>query len=254
VLCHSCKELLAHPNTLEKYAHHSKDCLLWPFGFYERLCLLGLFHHPSLQSLFSSYQIQVITDETAEKKVSILSLFDSLELVFSPLPWFAHVITRSISLPPYFLVSERASSFLCTAITSGRMKRMCEKLELRWKNSDIGWGLFAREAFEAGEILGVYSGEVKSLSYFSKKADLTYTAELVRTFPWSRPLVVDAKKVGSLMRFINHQDEPNLFVEYVRLCSLPFLLVASMKAIEPGEELFLSYGKDFWKRRKMAPK
>lgn len=250
ILCRACQQFLLQTNALEKYSHHSKDCLLWPFGFHERLCLLGHYHHPLLQSLFSSYTSHIVMEGGSEKNESVLSLFDTLKLLFSPLPSFSSLLTKPVSLPPYFLVSERASSFLCASLTSGEMKSTCERLSVRWKSPEMGYGLFAREALYKGEIVGAYSGKVQWLSYFSKKRDVTYTAELFRTFPWSRPLVVDAKKVGSFLRFINHNEEPNLGVEYVRVCSLPFLLVSPLRSIEPDEELFLSYGKDFWKGRK----
>jgi hypothetical protein len=250
MLCQACKRLLNCPTAEEKYTHHSKECRLWPFGFYERLNLLGLIDHPKLQPLFTSYRVPLIAEDGLGKRESILSLFDSFGISFSALPIFAKYLTRSISLPSHYLVSERAESFLCSSLTSGSMQNICARMELRWKNPEMGWGLFAYDSFQVGEILGVYSGEVKSLSYFSKGRDLTYTAELIRTFPWSRPLVVDAKKVGSLLRFINHKDEPNLSVEYVQLCSLPFLLVSPLRPIAAGEELFLSYGERFWKEKR----
>lgn len=250
ILCRACQQLLLKPYALEKYAHHSKECLLWPFGFHERLCLLGQLRHPMVQSLFSSYSCHVVREGGSEERESVLSLFDTWKLLFSPFPSFASFLTKPVSLPPYFLVSERASSFLCTSLTNGEMKIRCEKLSVRWKSPEMGYGLFAQEPLREGEILGPYSGKVQRLSSFVREKEKIYTAELFRSFPWYSPLVVDAKQEGSLLRFINHKDEPNLGVEYVRVCSLPFLLISPLRPIERGEELFLSYGKDFWKRRK----
>ena len=250
MLCSECQKLLKQSGPHDVHALHSKICSLWPFGFYERLCLLGLSHLSPLESLFSSYDISFLSRKGDWEKGSAKSLFHDLGLVFAPMPNVRHLLRRPVSLPSYFLVSEQTTSFLCTSLTTGWMKKLCERVEVRWKNSEVGFGLFLKEPLETGEYLGVYSGEVKKLSYFSKKSDLTYTAELIRSFPWRRPLVVDAKKEGSLLRFINHKDEPNVGVEYVKACSLPFLLVSSLRRIEAGEEIFLSYGTDFWKNRK----
>lgn len=251
MLCPACVSLLEDDFSLANYTHHSKECVLWPFGFEERLSLFGLYQHSLLRTFFSSYKIHVVSQCGVEKEESLLSFFDSLSVCFSPLPCFSSLMGKLPSLPLYYLASERSSKFLCSLLASGWMKRSLERYTVRWKSPEIGWGLFARDSFGAGEMIGVYSGLVQYLPFFCKTRDLSYTAELVRPFLWNRPFVVDAKQVGSIFRFMNHDVRPNVQIEYVRLCSLPFLIVSTTRAIRQGEELTISYGSHFSHRWKL---
>lgn len=147
-------------------------------------------------------------------------------------------------MPSYFLpVDESVFSF----------PRNLNGFAVRWKNDQIGWGLFADKPFKKGEIIGVYGGAVQRL-FPGVRYDRAYTAELLRPFLWIFPYVVDAKDVGNVLRYINHSRKPNLGVLFVRYCSLPFLCFVAERSIANGEELLISYGKSFWKtgRRETA--
>lgn len=248
MLCAHCQEILAKKSS-SFFSHHLKECSLWPFGYEERLCILGALHHQALYRQFNSLKLTVKKQSGLLSQEPLCEFFTSVGCTFSPLPCFSQKCLHFSKIPAYYLVLDEMSSLLFSCIQNGWVRQNIHRLTVGWKSDEIGYGLFAQDRFAAGEVVGVYSGFVDTYSFFFKKKDPTYIAELFRAHLWSFPYVVDGKKIGNLCRFINHDTVPNVAVEYVKACDLPFLCIRTLQQIEPGEELCISYGEEFCKPR-----
>lgn len=68
---------------------------------------------------------------------------------------------------------------------------------------DTGYGLFAECAIEVGEMIGEYTGVVlENSSTSSSSFSLNYPSA-------DRELVVNAREIGNIIRFVNHSPNPN---------------------------------------------
>ena len=100
-----------------------------------------------------------------------------------------------------------------------------------------GQGLFSRVKIGPGDTVGPYLGEqiTDAQSEQPPYIDSHYLLWICR----------DCLIVGeNYTRFINHSEEPN--VQFVVSTRWKSARVEALCEIEPGEELFLDYGPDFW--------
>lgn len=102
---------------------------------------------------------------------------------------------------------------------------------------ECGQGLFAAVPLAPGDTVGPYLGEMitDAQSEQSPYIDSHYLLWVCR----------DCLIVGeNYTRYINHSSDPN--VQFVVSTSWKKARVEALKAVQPGEELFLDYGSDFW--------
>jgi uncharacterized protein len=101
-----------------------------------------------------------------------------------------------------------------------------------------GRGLFARTAYEAGELIGEYRGrvidtEAEGETSSASDPDPSYTL----LFAIDNGLTIDAGVKGNSIRFMNHSCDPN--------CETTLdgdrVFVHAVRHIEPGEELAYDY-------------
>jgi hypothetical protein len=121
------------------------------------------------------------------------------------------------------------------------------KLLLKNVCSHVGFGLFAGEYIETGRLVGEYTGLVKKRSFLiSVRKD--YIGEY--TIPgYPVKYIIDAEKYGSLMRYINHSEEANVYATTVILGGILRVFVVAKKPIAPGEQLLIDYGPHYWRWR-----
>lgn len=64
-------------------------------------------------------------------------------------------------------------------------------------------------------------------------------------------LIIDAKLKGNVSRFINSSCDPNIDSKVVfdPQTQTPHLIFYSNRKIEPGEELTVFYGEEWWKAK-----
>ena len=152
--------------------------------------------------------------------------------------------------------------------------------------NNLGYGIFLKldsKPISKGEVIAPYSGVV-SLVPSKDPNDTGYMFELLSNIHLNkeeqflihpvrpyRPkrlysLQLDAQKKGNFTRFINHSEKPNL-VAYLlstplknlyRLEPMPIEVVyIAQKAIQPGEQLLISYEHDgassYWGPSKIKP-
>ncbi len=102
---------------------------------------------------------------------------------------------------------------------------------------ECGQGLFSSVPLVPGDTVGPYLGELitDAQSEQSPYIDSHYLLWICR----------DCLIVGeNYTRYINHSSEPN--VQFVVSTRWKKARVEVLKAVQPGEELFLDYGSDFW--------
>jgi len=130
--------------------------------------------------------------------------------------------------------------------------------------SDAGYGLFALETIPKDTLVGVYFGElipVKSDSeqynkrvFYNKYGASSYVFDVRRTIGQDSESFgfVDAQRIGNLMRYANHKsaDQNNVDVVLTNYEGQMKIMFWSKKKIKEEEEIFIDYGRDFFKNSK----
>jgi hypothetical protein len=76
-----------------------------------------------------------------------------------------------------------------------------ERYEIKWASIPSGFGLFAKKDIKAGEIVGLYSGEVTTQV---DNTDYMWDYLTTKVGDKSVSLGLDARIVGNYFRFVNH--------------------------------------------------
>lgn len=124
------------------------------------------------------------------------------------------------------------------------------KVVIRWIDPCIGWGVFAAKAFKRGEFIAQYSGKVRKRK--SKDRKNAYCFEYMLSPSISTDYIIDAQDQGSIARFINHSNKPNLTSMLVTLHWTNHVLLVANGEIREGAQLCFDYGPDYWSSR-MTP-
>ncbi len=166
--------------------------------------------------------------------------FDSPELSMKAqayVPWLlAHTV--------FGAEHRKLGALLHKQIATGYVARV----KIQWIDPVIGYGLFANEAIPIHSFVGIYAGVVRQIRRFSARLNgycMHYPTRFWSYHYW----VIDAEHEGNEMRFVNHSQEPNLKAMSVLDRGIQYIALFSVKAILPGEQLTLNYGKDYWKNR-----
>lgn len=123
---------------------------------------------------------------------------------------------------------------------------------IQWVNDIVGYGVFAKELIRAGDYVMEYAGCV-----CSSVDDSTYA--------WAYPCVpggfgiekkrymIDGRLCGGEARFVNDPidaEQLNLSLGLIYVNGAYHNVYLAVKDIQPGEQLFVSYGDGYWKDRK----
>ncbi|PSN66724.1 SET domain-containing protein [Corynespora cassiicola Philippines] len=119
------------------------------------------------------------------------------------------------------------------------------EIELRWVNDVVQIGAFARKSHRPGSCVGEYFGEVVPQGI--AESDTTYLFQL----PLGDRSVaaMDALRVGSWTRFINHSCQPNAVCKAMRIGGSMRLVIVVGTSIKEGEEFTIDYGSAHWEHR-----
>jgi hypothetical protein len=115
------------------------------------------------------------------------------------------------------------------------------------------YGVIARERIENGEPIGFYTGVLQMDTETDEGAVSPYCFTVPASDMdknWQKDLKIDARERGNELRFINDPrglpGEANCRSLVVRWKGLPHILFVASKPINPGQELLLNYGEDYW--------
>mmetsp|Transcript_13570 Transcript_13570/g.37543 ORF Transcript_13570/g.37543 Transcript_13570/m.37543 type:complete len:209 (-) Transcript_13570:92-718(-) len=122
------------------------------------------------------------------------------------------------------------------------LKARDKRLAFR-KSSIHGWGLYAEQQIEAGEMVIEYRGEVISNKVCDKRERQYERGGMGSSYMFriDKSCVVDATPAGSSARYINHSCDPNCYTRIIHLNSKPKVVLYSKRVIEEGEELCYDY-------------
>tara|TARA_B100000768_G_scaffold179917_1_gene198661 strand:+ start:241 stop:633 length:393 start_codon:yes stop_codon:yes gene_type:complete len=99
----------------------------------------------------------------------------------------------------------------------------------------IGRGVFCHNFILPGEII-----EISPILHIEKTSDVELNKYL---FKYQTNSVIGL----GIASMFNHSDNPNILWDYNKIGDIVFI---SNKLILPGQQLFINYGKRYWKNRK----
>lgn len=120
-------------------------------------------------------------------------------------------------------------------------------LHVRFVDETVGFGLFSTTTLPSSSFVGEYTGVVRSSSTLNGYSMDYYSLGM------EEDLQIDASEYGSLMRFLNHSDDPNCEFVHVWHRGLFHVMVRSLRPILADEQLLVSYGPSYWRRHPSPP-
>lgn len=112
---------------------------------------------------------------------------------------------------------------------------------------NMGIGVFATARLDAGTVVGLYTGRLRDKANLSA-AEIVYGMDIGRLDRGPVEVVVDAWAQGGWSRFINHSCTPNLKMQSGLNCgSSKVMYFRTMRTIASGEQLFVDYGRDYFR-------
>ncbi len=118
---------------------------------------------------------------------------------------------------------------------------------LKWIDPIKEYGLYACKDIKKHTFMGEYTGIIRR--YKNKIDDRNAYCFEYSIGQKKTPYTIDAREKGSLIRFVNHSDTPNLSPLSVYLEGVMHIIFRSNKDIKKDEELTYDYGPNYWKRR-----
>ncbi|KAI8905820.1 hypothetical protein EDD86DRAFT_210885 [Gorgonomyces haynaldii] len=113
--------------------------------------------------------------------------------------------------------------------------------------SERGYGLYCKVKLSKGEPLSVYTGY---LSTFNLNTDYTWGYPTLLRSKNESDLGIDGRTMGNYMRFVNHNEQLlNVKSVMVPVRNRWIVLYIADRDIEPDEELYTSYGSDYFTSR-----
>ncbi len=110
-----------------------------------------------------------------------------------------------------------------------------------------GNGVFAKNKLEADVIIGAYTGKFIT----EEEYNVLVKKDLWQYIMWFKDCAkqtsgkyvgVDGREEGSVATRINYAPAKFQNVKFEKLCTPPYVLVRTLRAIEKGEELYIDYG------------
>ncbi|PKA65905.1 Histone-lysine N-methyltransferase, H3 lysine-9 specific SUVH1 [Apostasia shenzhenica] len=169
------------------------------------------------------------------------------------------------------MIYECNNSCACTANCRNRQTQKGVKIHFEvFRTKDRGWGLRSWDPIRAGSFICEYTGEVEDKVEFDEDSDedqyifqAIYVDE--KTLNWNHgpellgdpsisqseifkplPIIINAKNVGNISRFMNHSCSPNVFWQPVLHDhseeEYPHIMFFAIKHIPPMTELTFDYG------------
>ena len=117
------------------------------------------------------------------------------------------------------------------------------RLRLRFARSPIhSWGVFTDEPIVQGTQVLEYRGEEIGLQVGERRQEMyERNGEIDYLFRVDDQLIVDATRMGSLARFVNHSCAPNCVSKIVPHAGRKKIVLYTKRDIEAGEELSYDY-------------
>jgi len=121
-------------------------------------------------------------------------------------------------------------------------------LIIRWIDSYIGYGVFAKSDLAPKTFIGEYSGLLRKRK---KRVDQknSYTFEYLIGETLDTPFTIDAKDQGNHCRFVNHDFEGNCDPMLIYQNGIMRVIVYTNRLVKKGEQITYDYGSEYWMKR-----
>ncbi len=125
---------------------------------------------------------------------------------------------------------------------------------VQYVNDKVGYGAFAADDIEAGQLIAEYTGVIYDQEYHDQHQpiDSKYMWTLPAPSYFKDPslrFLVDAKPVGNFVRFVNHSYHPNVQGITVYCEHDWHMIYVATRAIKQDEQLLVDYGRGYWSQR-----
>lgn len=112
-----------------------------------------------------------------------------------------------------------------------------ERFEIRKAAPGVGDGLFALQLIKKGDFIVEYTGKKIPTKVADDMEEARYLFEIDRK--WT----IDGENESNTARYINHSCDPNAESEIHD----DHILISAVRDIEPGEEITMDYGMEYYK-------
>ncbi len=121
---------------------------------------------------------------------------------------------------------------------------------LAWISKDVGYGVFAAKPIKKDAWIGQYAGVVREIDNGKDNLDYAWVYSLNGID--GKQLVIDAKRQGNELRFINHATDPNtVCIDVLGDDGIFHMGYIALKDIKKDEQLTVSYGNAYFTSRSM---
>jgi len=181
-------------------------------------------------------------------------VFRNLNLVYLEIPRINHPTHDKFDRykSRYYNVHKRTFENSVKRYSRPLRLALVAKTELRKISDEIGYGLFSIEKLPKGAWIGEYTGVIRKVipAKESNKHNGRFLSDYAFTYPRPLPdgtrLEVDAMCEGNPLRFANHSFRPNASVDHLLFENRWVTFFRARKTIEPGQEILINYGMEYW--------
>jgi len=128
---------------------------------------------------------------------------------------------------------------------------VCKNMSLRKKtfkelgvgiSSIIGWGLFAKEDFKKGDLIGEYVGEYIDNNILNERSEYIDLQGTTYLFTLNDDYTIDSRTMGNCLRFANHSKlNANAYSKIIFAGGNHRICLYASKDIKKDEEIFFDY-------------
>lgn len=143
---------------------------------------------------------------------------------------------------------ERFDAFFRQIERDGCDERFTRRVNIRFINPVVGYGVFAKEDIPPYSTLNHYTGLLMLDDDVNPDHDSTFSFTDYKTFS------IDAMKHGNWCRFMNHcaeRESNNNAIpwEYYHESGPKIVFSSGSKGIKKGKQILYSYGDDYWSEK-----
>jgi hypothetical protein len=109
-------------------------------------------------------------------------------------------------------------------------------------SSIIGWGLFAKEDFKKGDLIGEYVGEYIDNNILNERSEYIDLQGTTYLFTLNDDYTIDSRTMGNCLRFANHSKlNANAYSKIIFAGGNHRICLYASKDIKKDEEIFFDY-------------
>ncbi len=155
-------------------------------------------------------------------------------------------------LPPAMTRRKRAYIDCIENSTMDGTDLYAQRVEARFIDDKVGYGVFAKKRIPKGTVLGMYTGKLKLLAGDSHSKYLfSFHAKALKD------VLIDGKNTGNWTGLMNHSPaksaKTNVDVKEFFYNGLPYIIFYAYKPIKKGDQLLYDYGDDYWEPLGIKP-